>query len=245
MLRADLIRRRRAPRPNRRGGDLLRVNAHLSLKAEALCRPGGHFEALLVREIDPNRIERSLESADHRYDGNAPDPGRAGRCRHRRFGEPQPSVVRAAAHVGVQFIDTTGVGAFRDVTATQRSVALVVLTAARWQCNVGSHGGSTSACSGGRGWIKIEEWTRHLPSPGMVRIVAENPSFSTVVGRDAQSPARSRRGGVVSLSDDIPVPQCCRTRFARLAAPAANEVGLAIAVGLGVRIGQAKPSRVR
>jgi hypothetical protein len=74
-----------------------------------------------------------------------------------------PSVVRAAGHVGVQFIDTAGVGAFRDVTATQRSVALVVLTAARRQCNVGSHGGSTSACSGGRGWIKIEEWTRHLP----------------------------------------------------------------------------------
>ena len=41
----------------------------------------------------------------------------------------------------------------------------------------------------------------------------------------------------MSLSDDIPVPQCCRTRFARLAAPAANDVGLAISVGLGVRIG--------
>ena len=34
----------------------------------------------------------------------------------------------------------------------------------------------------------------------------------------------------MSLSVDIPVPQCCRTRFARLAAPAANEVGLAISV---------------
>src|SRR5215472_8182570 len=45
------------------------------------------------------------------------------------------------------------------------------------------------------------------------------------VGRDAQSPATSRRGGVVSLSVDIPVPQCCRRRLARLAAPAANEVG--------------------
>src|SRR5207245_1295718 len=43
-------------------------------------------------------------------------------------------------------------------------------------------------------------------------------------GRDAQSPALLRRGGVMSLSGDIPVPQCCRTRFARLAA---NEVGLA------------------
>ena len=32
----------------------------------------------------------------------------------------------------------------------------------------------------------------------------------------------------MSLSGDIPVPPCCRTRFARLAALAANEVGLAI-----------------
>jgi putative transposase len=45
------------------------------------------------------------------------------------------------------------------------------------------------------------------------------------VGRDAQSPGTSRRGGAVSLSGDNPVPQCCRTRFARLAAPAASEVG--------------------
>jgi hypothetical protein len=44
----------------------------------------------------------------------------------------------------------------------------------------------------------------------------------------------------VSLSDDIPVPQCCRIRFARLAAPAANEIGLTISVGLGVRIGSSK-----
>src|SRR5215470_2247002 len=39
-----------------------------------------------------------------------------------------PSVVRAAQHVGAQFIDAAGLGAFRDATATQRSVALVVLT---------------------------------------------------------------------------------------------------------------------
>ena len=44
----------------------------------------------------------------------------------------------------------------------------------------------------------------------------------------------------MSLSVDIPVPQCCRTRFARSAAPAANEVGLAISVGLGIRIGSSK-----
>jgi L-seryl-tRNA(Ser) seleniumtransferase len=39
-----------------------------------------------------------------------------------------PSVVRAAQHVGAQFIDSAGLGAFRDTIATQRSVALVVLT---------------------------------------------------------------------------------------------------------------------
>src|SRR5215472_5622149 len=54
------------------------------------------------------------------------------------------------------------------------------------------------------------------------------------VGRDAHSPATSRRGGVVSLSVDIPVPHCCRRRFAELAVPAANEIGFAISVGLGV-----------
>ena len=49
----------------------------------------------------------------------------------------------------------------------------------------------------------------------------------------------------MSLSVDIPVPQCCRTRFARLAAPAANEVGSTISVGLEFGSAQAKPSRVR
>jgi L-seryl-tRNA(Ser) seleniumtransferase len=39
-----------------------------------------------------------------------------------------PSVIRAVGHVGAQFIDTAGVGAFRDAIATQLSVALVVLT---------------------------------------------------------------------------------------------------------------------
>ena len=39
-----------------------------------------------------------------------------------------PSVVRAAGHVGARFIDTSGVGSFRDALATERSVALVVLT---------------------------------------------------------------------------------------------------------------------
>src|SRR5215468_243760 len=39
-----------------------------------------------------------------------------------------PSVVRAAGHVGARFIDTSGVAAFRDAIAVERSVALVVLT---------------------------------------------------------------------------------------------------------------------
>ncbi|MBV8335954.1 MAG: hypothetical protein JO358_11085 [Alphaproteobacteria bacterium] len=39
-----------------------------------------------------------------------------------------PSVVRAAEHVGARFIDTAGVGAFREAIATQPSVTLVVLT---------------------------------------------------------------------------------------------------------------------
>jgi L-seryl-tRNA(Ser) seleniumtransferase len=39
-----------------------------------------------------------------------------------------PSVVRAAQHVGAQFIDTAGLAAFRDAIGNERSVALVVLT---------------------------------------------------------------------------------------------------------------------
>jgi L-seryl-tRNA(Ser) seleniumtransferase len=39
-----------------------------------------------------------------------------------------PSVVRAAGHVGARFIDTAGLGAFREAIATEHSVALVVLT---------------------------------------------------------------------------------------------------------------------
>ena len=44
----------------------------------------------------------------------------------------------------------------------------------------------------------------------------------------------------MSLRGDVPVPQCCRRRFARLAAPASNEVVFAISVGLGVRLGSSK-----
>src|SRR5215470_1445101 len=39
-----------------------------------------------------------------------------------------PSVVRAAGHAGARLIDTAGLGAFRDAIATERTVALVVLT---------------------------------------------------------------------------------------------------------------------
>src|SRR6266851_1849933 len=39
-----------------------------------------------------------------------------------------PSVIRAAGHVGARFIDTAGLAAYRDAIATERSVALVVLT---------------------------------------------------------------------------------------------------------------------
>src|SRR6516165_8823591 len=43
--------------------DLLRVDAHLSLEAEAEAEggAGGHFEPLLVSEIDPNRVEGGLD----------------------------------------------------------------------------------------------------------------------------------------------------------------------------------------
>ena len=79
---------------------------------------------------------------------------------------------------------------------------------------------------------------RSRKSPGFQPLCG--PFRAAVVGRDAQSPAASGRAALVSLSGHIPVPQCCRRRFARLAAAAANEVGLAISVGLGVRIGSSK-----
>jgi len=44
------------------------------------------------------------------------------------------------------------------------------------------------------------------------------PCRAAVVGRDAHSPATWRRVPVVSLSGCIPVPQCCRMRFAISAA---------------------------
>jgi hypothetical protein len=52
--------------------DLLRVNAHLSLEAEAEGGAGRDFEPLLVSEIDPNRVEGCLDAGGARRCG---DPG--------------------------------------------------------------------------------------------------------------------------------------------------------------------------
>src|SRR5215472_10308363 len=100
----------------------------------------------------------------------------------------------------------------------------------------GTNGSNPSPSSGQS--VSLRIWPLSQERRGFSAILAAVRGDN--VGRDAQSPATSRRGGVVSLSDDIPVPQCCRTRFARLAAPAASEVGLAISVGLGLRIGSSK-----
>ena len=61
---------------------------------------------------------------------------------------------------------------------------------------------------------------RSRAKPGFSAIM--RPFREAVVSRDAQSPAASGRAALVSLSNHISVPQCCRRRFARLAAPAAN-----------------------
>ena len=61
------------------GCDLLRVNAHLSLEAEAQCRAGRHLEPLLVREIDPDRVERRLDAGGARRGGD-PRAGKAQLC---------------------------------------------------------------------------------------------------------------------------------------------------------------------
>jgi len=44
------------------GSDLLRMDAHLALEAETECGSSGHFEAFLVVEIDPNRVEGRLDT---------------------------------------------------------------------------------------------------------------------------------------------------------------------------------------
>src|SRR5215831_16406749 len=62
-----------------------------------------------------------------------------------------------------------------------------------------------------------------LEKPGFSASLGTMPGGN--VGRDAQSRATTSRGVVVSLSSDIPVPQCCWLRFAILAGLAANEIG--------------------
>jgi len=52
------------------GRDLLRVNAHLALKAKAQRGASGDFEPLFVREIDPNRVERRLDVGGARGGGD-------------------------------------------------------------------------------------------------------------------------------------------------------------------------------
>jgi len=51
------------------------VNAHLSLEAKAERGAGGHFEPLFVSQIDPNRVERRLDSGGARGGGD-PCPGK-------------------------------------------------------------------------------------------------------------------------------------------------------------------------
>jgi len=38
------------------------MDAHLALEAETECGSSGHFEAFLVVEIDPNRVEGRLDT---------------------------------------------------------------------------------------------------------------------------------------------------------------------------------------
>ena len=65
------------------------------------------------------------------------------------------------------------------------------------------------------------------------------------VARDTAEPGNMQSGALVSLSADIPVPQCCPMRLATLAALAASEVRLATLWSLEFGPAYAKPSRVR
>src|SRR6516164_3064393 len=85
----------------------------------------------------------------------------------------------------------------------------------------------TVALSGAELEVRIHSPPADSPSLSGFRLrPTERRGYSAIlaamrggsVGRDTQSPATSGQGGVVSLSGDIPVPQCCRRRFARLAA---------------------------
>ena len=65
------------------------------------------------------------------------------------------------------------------------------------------------------------------------------------VARDTAEPGNLQRGALVSLSADIPVPQCCPMRLATLAALAASEVRLATLWSFEFGSAYAKPSKVR
>ena len=81
----------------------------------------------------------------------------------------------------------------------------------------------------------------------------EKPRFSAIVAataggrvaRDTTEPGNLQRGAQVSLSADIPVPQCCPMRLATLAALAAREVKLATLCSFEFGSAYAKPSKVR
>ena len=65
------------------------------------------------------------------------------------------------------------------------------------------------------------------------------------VARDTAEPGNLQSGALVSLSADIPVPQCCPMRLATLAALAASEVKLATLYIFEFGSAYAKPSKVR
>ena len=81
----------------------------------------------------------------------------------------------------------------------------------------------------------------------------EKPRFSAIlaatasgrVARDTAEPSNLQKGALVSPSADIPVPQCCPTRLATLAALAAREVKLATLCSFEFGSAYAKSSKVR
>ena len=81
----------------------------------------------------------------------------------------------------------------------------------------------------------------------------EKPRFSASlaatpggrVARDTAEPGNLQSGALVSLSADIPVPQCCPVRLATLAALTASEVRLATLGSFELGSAYLKPSKVR
>jgi len=81
----------------------------------------------------------------------------------------------------------------------------------------------------------------------------EKPRFSAIlaatpggkVARDTAEPSNIQKGALVSLSADIPVPQCCPMRLATLAALATSKVRLAPLWSFEFGSAYAKPSKPR